>query len=173
MTVDEDAPPQRVAHPGSFEAFYARERSKVVGLAYVLSGSRLGAEDLAQDAFLAALGHWDRISVYDDPGAWVRRVVANRAVSRFRRAAAEARALLRLGSERRILGEIPTESAAVWDAVRRLPRRQAQAVALRYLEGWPVADVAQILGCSENTIKTHLRRARRTLARRLGEEDLP
>ncbi len=173
MTVDEDVPPQTTAHPRGFEAFYARERTSVVGLAYVLSGSRLGAEDLAQDAFLAALRHWDRISTYDDPGAWVRRVVANRAVSRFRRRAAEARALLRFRSERHVLGEIPGESAIVWDAVRRLPRRQAQVVALRYLEGWPISDIARILDCSENTIKTHLRRAKDTLARRLGEENLP
>jgi DNA-directed RNA polymerase specialized sigma24 family protein len=68
----------------------------VVGLAYALSGSRWGAEDLAQDAFLAAHRDWERIGSYEHPGAWVRRVVANLSVSMFRRRATEARALARV-----------------------------------------------------------------------------
>jgi DNA-directed RNA polymerase specialized sigma24 family protein len=79
----------------SFEDFYVREYPAVVGLAYALSGSRWGAEDLAQEAFLAAHRQWDRIGSYDQPGAWVRRVVANLSVSSFRRRAAEAKALAR------------------------------------------------------------------------------
>lgn len=153
-----------------FETFYARELASVVGLAFVLSGSRSGAEDLAQEAFVAALRHWERIAVFDDPGAWVRRVVANRAVSGFRRRAAEARALLRLDSRAEV-PDLSAASAATWDAVRRLPRRQAQAVALRYLDGRPVSEIGRILGCSENTVKTHLARARRTLTAMWAEED--
>ena len=120
---------------------------------------------------MAALRHWDRISSYDEPGAWVRRVVVNRAVFRFRKKTAEVKAVVRLRG-RPVVPEIPAESAAVWDAVRRLPRRQPQVVALRYLDGRPIADIARILGCSENTVKTHLQRAKQTLARRLGEETL-
>ena len=70
--------------PEAFEDFYAREYLGVVGLAYALSGSRWGAEDLAQEAFIAAHRDWDRIGLYDKPGAWVRRVVANLSVSSFR-----------------------------------------------------------------------------------------
>ena len=82
--------------PEPFEDFYGREYLAVVGLAYALSGSRWGAEDLAQEAFLAAHRDWDRIGAYDQPGAWVRRVVANLSVSGFRRRAAEAKALARI-----------------------------------------------------------------------------
>jgi DNA-directed RNA polymerase specialized sigma24 family protein len=81
--------------PETFEDFYLREYIAVVGLAYALSGSRWGAEDLAQEAFLAAHRDWARISTYDRPGAWVRRVVANLSVSGFRRRVAEAKALAR------------------------------------------------------------------------------
>lgn len=158
----------------SFETFYDRELKAVIGLAFVLSGSRSGAEDLAQDAFLAAYRHWDRIAGYDDPGAWVRRVVANRAVSRFRRTAAEARALLRIGSPERLVPEPVAESDEIWRQVRRLPNRQRQAIALRYLDRRSIADIASILQCSENTVKTHLLRAKQELARRLqlDEEEL-
>src|SRR5262245_50519003 len=79
----------------TFEEFSAREFRAVVGLAYALSGSRSGSEDLAQEAFLAAHRSWDRIGGFDQPGAWVRRVVANLAVSMFRRRLAETKALAR------------------------------------------------------------------------------
>ena len=65
------------------------------------------------------------------------------------------------------LDEVDTE---FWDHVRRLPRRQAQAIALHYLEDRSVADVADILGCSVATAKVHLHRGRHALAERLGEQ---
>lgn len=161
------------AFPRSFEAFYTRELQSVIGLAYVLSGSRFGAEDLAQDAFLVAFRNWERIALYDDPGAWVRRVVANRATSRFRRRTAEVKALLRIGTRRLEVPEIAADAASIWEAVRRLPTRQAQVIALRYFDRQPVAEIARILDCSENTVKTHLQRAKHTLAQRLEKENRP
>jgi RNA polymerase sigma-70 factor (ECF subfamily) len=55
-----------------------------------------------------------------------------------------------------------------WSAVRGLPARQAQAVALHYLEDRSVADIAAVLGCAEATVKVHLHRGRLALARTLG-----
>ena len=92
-----------------FDEFYAREVGPVVGLAFVLSGSRVGAEDLAQEGFLAAYRNWQRVGSMDDPGAWVRRVVANRAVSGFRRRNAELRAMLKLNRPMFELLELPSE----------------------------------------------------------------
>lgn len=174
MTIkDTEHQPDAAAFRESFEAFYTREIKAVIGLAYVLSGSRLGAEDLAQEGFLAAYRHWDRISRYDDPGAWVRRVVANRAVSGFRRRKAEAKALVRLRTPHHYVPEIPAESDALWQEVRRLPLRQRQAIALRYLDSLKTDEIAQILECSENTVKTHLRRGTERLASKFttGRED--
>ena len=163
-------PPNAVAdaRPEAFEDFYIREFPAVVGLAYALSGSRWSAEDLAQDAFLAAHREWERIGSYEHPGAWVRRVVANLSVSTFRRRTTEARAMARVALGR---GEpVPDLGAAdpeFWAAVRALPRRQAQVVALYYLEDRSVADVADILDMTPGTVKRHLFDARQTLARRL------
>ncbi len=157
----------------NFDTFYQAELQPVVGLAYVLSGSRSAAEDLAQDGFVAAYRHWERISSFDDPGAWVRRVVANRAVSVFRRRSAEMRALLRMHQPNFTLGELPQESDLVWAEVRRLPKRQRQVIALRYLDAQKVSQIARILECSDNTVKTHLRRAKQTLAEKLGQEFRP
>lgn len=156
----------------SFEDFYMKDYQSVVGLAYALSGNRWLAEDLAQEAFLAAHRNWPRVSAYDQPGAWVRRVVANLSVSAFRRRMVEAKTLMRLGvGERRSLPELPPGDAEFWDAVRSLPRRQSQAVALHYLEDLPVAEVATILDMAPGTVKKHLFDGRRELARRLRTEE--
>jgi RNA polymerase sigma-70 factor (ECF subfamily) len=147
-----------------FSTFYDREIRSVVGLAYVLSGSRNGAEDLAQDAFVTAYRHWDRVGAYENPGAWVRRVAANRSISTGRRRIAEAKALLRLGGERIAIPELSIDNEDLWSAVRQLPPRQAQVIALRYWDRLSGREIAEILQLSEATVKSHLQRARQVLA---------
>ncbi|GMQ92684.1 MAG: SigE family RNA polymerase sigma factor [Acidimicrobiia bacterium] len=155
----------------SFDRFYEREFRSVVGLAYALSGSRAASEDLAQEAFIAAHRNWDKVGSYDKPEAWVRRVVSNLSVSRFRKRASEIKALTRLAgfrSESAALPELPSEAVEFWSKVRKLPRRQAQVIALHYLEDRSVAEIADILECSQNTVKVHLHKGRQKLAERLG-----
>jgi RNA polymerase sigma-70 factor (ECF subfamily) len=55
-------------------------------------------------------------------------------------------------------------SMDLWTAIRRLPKRQAQAVVLYYLADLPLRDVAVVMGCREGTAKAHLDRARKHLA---------
>jgi RNA polymerase sigma-70 factor (ECF subfamily) len=158
-----------VTLPERFETFYQREFRSVVGLAYALSGSRWAAEDLAQEAFIAAHEKWDRIGEYESPGAWVRRVVANMAVSLYRKRVSEARAMTRVATRRQEpLPALEAEDAEFWARVRALPKRQAQAIALHYLEDRPITEVADILDCSPSTAKVHLHKGRRRLAEVLG-----
>jgi RNA polymerase sigma factor (sigma-70 family) len=164
-----DGTTKPLAGINAFEAFYRREFRSVLGLAVVLTGSRSAGEDITQDAFTVTYREWERVGGLDNPGAWVRKVVANRSVSAFRRSVAEARALLRF--KRQDPEEAAVDGLEVWDEVRKLPRRQAQVVALTYLNDLPRRDVAAVLGCSEETVKTHLERAKRTLAETLGQED--
>ena len=148
---------------GAFDEFYASQYRDVLGLAYVLTGDVGLAEDLAQDAFLAAWRSWTEL---DNPAGWIRTVVANKAKSWWRRRAVAARAM------RSIAPVLPTDPpddiAGFWETVRTLPRRQAQAVALFYLNDLPVAEIAEILGCEESTARKHLSRGRKNLAARLG-----
>jgi RNA polymerase sigma-70 factor (ECF subfamily) len=156
----------------TFEAFARRERAKLVTLGWALTGNLAAAEELAQDALASAWQSWDRVGSYERPGAWARRAVANRAAGVRRRAGREQRALVRL------VGRTPTadgsaldigdDNAALWKAVRSLPTRQAQVLALHYLEDRPVREIASILDCAEATVKVHLHRGREALARRLG-----
>ena len=153
----------------SFDAFFRSEYSRVVGLAAVLCGREVLAEDLAQDAFVAAYRHWDRIAGYDDPGAWVRRVAVNLATSALRRGAREARALARLARRRPPDSPVLPIDDDFWRAVRSLPRRQAQCIALHYLEDRSSDDIAGILDIAPSTVRVHLHAARTTLATQLGE----
>lgn len=164
-----EVPERSVAPPPSFEDFFAKEYRSVLGLAYVLSGNRWAAEDLAQDAFLAAHREWSRVSGLERPDAWVRRVLANRSVSAFRRRAVEVRALVRLaGGQPGSLPELSAESAEFWREVRSLPRRQAQVVALFYLDDRSTAEIADVLDMAPGTVRKHLHDGRRRLAERLG-----
>ena len=172
-TGSDDLPSVRL--PGRFEHFYLQEYPRVVALVYGLSGSRTGAEDIAQEAFLRAYRDWDRVGSYEYQAAWVRRVAANLATSGLRRRLVEARALARLAARRQpTVDPLPDDNAGFWRAVRTLPPRQAHAVALYYLEDLSLQQIATVLGCTEGTVKAHLAKARRGLARRLdldaGEE---
>ncbi len=159
--------------PLTFDRFYRDNYRAVVGLVYALSGSRSVAEELAQDAFLAAHRRWGDIARYDNPGAWVRRVAMNGARSRRRRARSELRALVRLRGARQLPVELPDDEGRFWAAMRSLPRRQAQVLALHYYEDRSINEIAQTLACSDGTVRAHLHRGRSALAKRLGtREDL-
>jgi len=159
----ERAPTVRLDPPEPFEVFYRREFVTAVALARALSGPAL-ADDVAQEAMLAAYRRWEEVSRLDLPVAWVRRVTVNIATSGLRRRAAEARALLRLGARRGDYAGLDPAHEDFWADVRRLPRRQAQVAALHYVDDLSVADIAVVLDCSEGTVKQHLARARKALA---------
>ena len=164
-------PVEASSRPLSFDDFYRREHRHVLGLAFVLTGNQSVAEDITQDAFTAAFRHWRSVAAYDSPGAWVRRVTCNQAASVVRRRVREAKALVRLARRAQTSIELDEGDEAFWQAVRRLPPRQAQAVALYYLEDYSVRDISAVLDCSEGTVKTHLSRARAAVSRHLRLED--
>jgi RNA polymerase sigma-70 factor (ECF subfamily) len=154
-----------------FDPFFRLEYPRLVTLLTAMTGDRRVAEELAQEALLRAHVRWSRISEYDRPGAWVRRVAINLALSSRARRRSETRALDRLRHERPPVAPYDYADDDFWALVRRLPRRQAAAVALHYLEDRPVADVAAVLGCAEGTAKAHLHKGRAALARLLDEPE--
>ena len=119
---------------------------------------------------MAAFRRWEEVGRLDQPAGWVRKVVANNAWSFLRRAKAEVRAMTRavVSSGWSQLPRLPDTSVETWEEVSRLPKRQAQVVALYYVAGMTMPEIAELLDCSKETVNTHLRRARATLARRLG-----
>jgi RNA polymerase sigma-70 factor (sigma-E family) len=158
----------------AFDRFYRTEKPRVVAIVASLTGDRNAAEDIVQEAFATAMRRWATVSAYDRPADWVKRVAVNRAISRFRRRQSESKALTRLvgrgDDEAGVSFDLDGQGALddpLWAAVRRLPRRQAQAVALVYIDDLSVERVAEILQCSVGSVKTHLHRARQRLAAEL------
>jgi len=161
-----EAPP--LPGVGGFGDFARAERRSLVAFAWSLTGDLGAAEDLAQEALEAAWRQWARVGGYERPGTWARRVVANRAAGRIRRSGRELRANGRWFGRGDAVVTLDPPDDEFWSAVRGLPARQAQAVALHYLEDRSVADIAAVLGCAEATVKVHLHRGRLALARTLG-----
>lgn len=153
----------------TFEVFYESEYHAVLALARVLTGDDARAEDVTHDAFTAAYEKWEML---ENPAGWVRRVASNKARTAWRRTYAERRAVDRLSAETTVGYEIPPETESFWATVRQLPKNQANAIALHYLEDLPVAEIAGILGCQESTARVHLTRGRRKLSKILGVDDV-
>lgn len=164
--------------PDDFDRFFARWYPSVVAVVRSLTPSRAVAEDVAQEAFAAALVRWTKVRRYDRPDLWVRRVALNRAVGVARRSGSEQRALTRLkayGAAQVVAVDGPTPGGddELWQAVRRLPARQAQLIALVYVDDRSIDKAATVLGLSASTARTHLQRARTTLAAALGADRSP
>lgn len=153
-----------------FEAIYRRELVPIVALAVALTGNRKTGADLAHEAMLRAFRDWASVFQLERPGGWIRRVVINLAHDVRRRGDRERRALRRLDTSDASHPASPNDE--FWSAVRNLPERQRTVVALRYIEDLAVADIASLVEVSEGTVKTSLFRARRTLARVLGAEEV-
>lgn len=163
-----DGAPARLPDVVSFATLYRNEFHGLVTIAWGLTGSRETAEDIAQEALLSIHRRWERGETVDNPSGYVRRACANLAVSWIRRRMAETRALLRVGTPQGSVPALDEGTETFWSEVRRLPRRQAQVVALFYGYSMTVGEISETLEMAPGTTKTHLHRGRRTLAVRLG-----
>jgi len=158
--------PDTAAHVAiDYAIFFRAEFAAVTRTAYLVLHDRDAAEDVAQDAFTQLYQNWAKISAYERPDAWVRRVAIRLAVRAVRRHRLLDTLLGRVATPREEQGGDLDLAAAV----RRLPPQQRAAVALHYYEDRPLTEVARILGCSHATAKVHVFKARRRLAALLGE----
>lgn len=173
MSVDARAVGGDEVHTRSFHRFYREHIGRVTALAIALTADRAAGEDVAQEAFTRAFRDWASVGTYDDPGAWVRRVAINLSHSRWRKLRNESRALRRVGGSRdATITELQPAASELWRAVRQLPRRQAIAIALHYVDDLSVADIAALTGVSPGTTKSDLHRGRRRLTQLLEREDV-
>ena len=151
-----------------FETWYRAAHPRLLAALVVATGDIEAARDATSEAFTRALQHWSRVHAMKSPEAWVHRVAINAVRRRHRRRVLEERLL-----RRQRLEPVPPPQIApdVWDALASLPRRQRQAVALRYLLGMTQAEVADAMGVAPGTAAATLHAARRNLAGRLRIDD--
>jgi RNA polymerase sigma factor (sigma-70 family) len=168
---------ERVRHLDSephFNRVYRSEYSRLVRLATILVGRRDVAEELVQETFLDAHRKWSRLHSYDRPDAWLRRGVLQRSMRHRGRVQKESALIARLVPARWIAAESwATVDPALFASISRLPRRQAQVLVLVVIDDCSFAEVATILKCSEETARTHYRRARTRLRGELASRQEP
>lgn len=153
-----------------FEDFYRVQYPRLARVLFGMTGRWTLAEELTQEVLLTSYRRWARVRRLDRPDLWVRRVAINRAVSLHRRLVTEAAVLLRLRTTIEVPPVHVADDQPLWDAVAALPRRQAAALVLSEVDGYTLDEVGQMLGCSAETARTHVRRARERLRIALSEE---
>jgi RNA polymerase sigma-70 factor (ECF subfamily) len=142
---------------------------RLVAAVALVCGSRPAAEDAVQEALLRAWELSEKGEEIESLNAWVTTVSLNVARSGLRRLLAERRARSRLGRD--FVPEPSGDRVDVERALAELPRRQREAVVLRYYLQMDTREVAGVLGVHEGTVKSTLSRARSALAGALGETD--
>jgi RNA polymerase sigma-70 factor (sigma-E family) len=162
-------PPSAVhPDPPTFDEVYAAHYADLTVQLYAYFGDRQEAQDVVQEAFCRALARWRKVSRYDDPVAWIRRVAWNLAVSRWRRART-ALGFLRRQSPAELHADGPgPDRVALVAALAELPDNHRRALVLHYLADMPIAEVADREGVAEGTVKSWLHRGRAALAARLN-----
>jgi RNA polymerase sigma-70 factor (sigma-E family) len=179
---DTRVPPDAAA---SVTALYAEHALGLVRLAVVVTGDRAAAEDIVQDAFLGLYRRWDRVPGMTAPLAYLRVSVLNGCRTALRRrsrlglwpgagpgidldeAGRDGLGGLAESAEARVL--LGEEQRTVAAALRKLPRRQREAVVLRYYLDLSIEETAQVMGISLGTVKSATHRALAAVGRTLGE----
>lgn len=147
---------------------YRTTYTDLVRLASVLCDDRQVCEEIVQDAFVAALTHWKRIREPERAPAYLRSCVLNGARGRLRRRmVADRHSRFEESPLMAADGTVVDRGLLLW-ALRRLPHRQQEVVALRYLLDLPDTAIAETLGISIGSVKTHLNRGLNNLNRSIG-----
>jgi RNA polymerase sigma-70 factor, ECF subfamily len=144
-------------------ATYATQRDRLMGLAFVILRDRNDAADVVQVAFEKALRHQDRLREGIGPEAWLARITCNEAVSLARRRRVRRWTPFGEGDDGVSQEGAVVDRMLVENALRRLDPKHRAVVALHYLHGHGVDEVASILLIPSGTVNSRLHHARETL----------
>jgi RNA polymerase sigma-70 factor (sigma-E family) len=152
-----------------FADFYAAAWNDCLRIVMVSVADRSLAEDLVAEAFTKAWTSWHKVRELTEPRAWIIRIALNAHVSWWRRHRRE----VALGSHDHTatISQDPALDDSLVAALRQLPVRQRQVIALRLLLDLDTATTAEMLGTSSSTVTTHLHRAIAALRREIPALD--
>jgi len=160
----------------TLETLFRAHYGRLVRALTLVCASREMAADAVQEAFVKAHLHWGRVSRYDDPVGWIRRPrpgyprpppqgagrvprrIQDRHARHRRRTNRECRAEQRMSNERPNTLEPAIDESA--QMLAGLPRQQRLAMALFYVDGMSVAEVAAAMKLSQGAVKFHLHQGR-------------
>ena len=153
-------------------ALFRQEAQRLVALARFFTDDRTAAEDLVQEAFIRLARNAHRIRDHEKAAAYLRSIVVNLARDHNRRGLVSLRHRPPAVRDEPSAEETASRQESrreVVDALRTLPHRQRECLALRYYLELSVEEIADAIGVSANSVKTHLKRGLRSLAATLEE----
>lgn len=179
-----DAPALRVevARAGALDVdrfvtdLFRAEGPALVRLARLFVDDRNAAEDLVQEAFIRLARSAHRIRDLTRAPAYLRSIVLNLARDHNRRGLVSLRHHLPFDEARAAVEDeidLREDQREVLEALRSLAPRQRDCLVLRYYDELGIDEIAETLGLSRNSVKTHLQRGIAALEKRLGERDEP
>jgi RNA polymerase sigma-70 factor (ECF subfamily) len=166
----------RRAQDGSeqaMEALYRVHWPRAHRAAYLVVHDAAAAEDIAQEAFLAAIRALDRFDRRRPFGPWLHRIVVNRAIDWVRRRTLRHEVAAtgdEVGTSPGGASEPDRPGDELMSALAELPAEQRAAVVLRYLLDYTPGEIARMLGLPRGTVNSRMRRALDRLAERVERE---
>jgi RNA polymerase sigma-70 factor (sigma-E family) len=156
--------------PVPFDDWVEVRGPALLRLAYTLTGNAADAEDVVQEALARALPRWGRISRVDNVDAYVRRMVVNAHTSWWRRFRRRESPVEKVRDAESAPPGLPLdERARLWAACQSLPESQRTAIVLRYYEQLEYAEIAELTGIREGSVRARVSRGLATLRQSFGE----
>ena len=163
----------REGYLDAYELLVQRHSAMAYRVALRLCGNHHDAQDIAQEALIAAWENLDRFRADSSFSTWLYQIVTRRALNKVtRRRGAGSLDLLpdaAAGAEPAAQAERNLAVDAVTDALAALPFAQRAAIVLHHFEGLSYAEVAGVTRSTVPAVRSHLFRARRTLGTKLEE----
>ncbi|MFC9619636.1 SigE family RNA polymerase sigma factor [Streptomyces sp. NPDC056930] len=153
-----------------FEEFARANQRRLYRTAYLLCGDAENARDLTQTTLAKLFQYWHRASRADQPAAYARTVLTRTYLAERRRRLRDFLAHSHVDAPPSAVG--PELTVTLLTALAELPPRARAMVVLRYWEDLGVQTVAELLRCSESTVKSQCSRSLATLRARLGSPHL-
>jgi RNA polymerase sigma-70 factor, ECF subfamily len=160
---------EAVHPPVSFDGFFEQERDPLYRALWLVTRNRFEAEELTQEAFVRLLERWDRVSVMDDPRAYLFRTAMNAFRTSYGRALLAAKRTMKVLPADDTITEIDERDAAV-RALARLSPRQRAAVVLTDMLGFGSDEAARMLGIRASTLRMHASRAHAALKETMSRD---
>ena len=156
----------------TFDEFAGARLPAVLRFATALTGDPDLAKDLVQEVLIRVSGRWQEIGQLDRPEAYIRKMVVNEFLSWRRR----SWRLIPSGMSGHLTGRPSPDPAdgyierqALLAELAKLSRRRRTALVLRYYEGFSDAEIAEVMGCTQSTVRGHVFKALAALRIGLGQ----
>ena len=158
--------------PLDFEGFCHDVYLPLVRMLTLYCGDRDVARDIAQESMIKVSSRWRAVQQMDNPRGWTWKVSINLANSHYRRKRVEQRSYRALhnGAELSVHERDLSLEISIRSMLQTLSPRQREALVLRYYQDMPVAEVAEVMGCSSSTVKKLAARGLAAMRDAMGAE---